>query len=104
VDKEQLEQNGHGLGTHLSNAYRSCKQSNHILCSFLLKSGCLLSLRVVLLLVLLLLLRDALEFFFCTILALEDSTPFPRVFCARPFLNIKRPNKLSHTKLLSLVF
>jgi hypothetical protein len=46
------------------------------------------------------LLRDAFEFFFCIILTLEDSTPFAHL---RVLLNIKRPNKLSHAKLLSLV-
>jgi hypothetical protein len=55
--------------------------ANKAINSFILlfERGCLLELRGILLLVLFLILCDALEFFFYTILALEVSIPFPRL-------------------------
>jgi hypothetical protein len=71
----------------------------------LFERGCLLGFMEFYCLFFFLLLQNVLEFFFCTILALEVSTPFSTSdFWSRAFLNIKSINKFSHTKLLSLVF
>jgi hypothetical protein len=66
----------------------------------LFKCGCLLGIRGIMLLVLLLLLCDALEFFFCIILALEVSILFPRVSFALVLSSTSR-EPISSTKLNS---
>jgi hypothetical protein len=73
---------------------------------FLLKHGCVLGLRgLLLLVVLLLLVTICIGIFLLQHIGTRRLNSFlTSVFCSRPLLNIKRSNKFNHTKLLTLMF